>query len=415
MAGTALIMCFAEEDEQPSAYYRIDDATMQQHHSRIAYDPTQATAYNASQAVRDALLLYDAEGSAELPSTVRRVSAELGRSLACEIDRILRLKLYQGVITGITIVPCGHLTATIPIGIAQWKYGLGDRCLLDLCPIRYAPSGFIAGHCARVAADIDRQIAQGARPLRLLTMSDPEGWYDDRRETGPRGLSTAKYELDTIEKLFPSDSTEYHSGSRATLKALKAGLQNAKGPPTHLLISAHGEGSISTRGSTGIILAKEADPEDGRNESSNESGDVLAASQIPLAIDCDLRCVFLSACSTAAFHFPAPDEILTVPSALIVSGAAAVVGSIWPVDDFVSSMFSTKFFEFSVRGDHNPAVALRNTQNWMRTLRKPNLSDMNPLLATHWTTWGKKRDQSWASRYPLQDPIYWAGWILLGA
>jgi CHAT domain-containing protein len=107
-------------------------------------------------------------------------------------------------------------------------------------------------------------------------------------------------------------------------------------------------------------------------------------------LDADL--VTLSGCRSMTGHdYPERGEYLGFPQALFAVGARAVVASLWEVDDEAASLLMRRFYESLVTDRRSAAVALREARLWLR----------------------EYTDERGAR--PFEHPIYWSGFILLGA
>ena len=107
-------------------------------------------------------------------------------------------------------------------------------------------------------------------------------------------------------------------------------------------------------------------------------------------LDADL--VTLSGCRSMTGHdYPERGEYLGLPQALFAVGARAVVASLWEVDDEAAALLMRRFYENLARDPRSPAAALREARLWLR---------------------GFTDEQGGR---PFEHPIYWSGFILLGA
>jgi CHAT domain-containing protein/tetratricopeptide (TPR) repeat protein len=74
----------------------------------------------------------------------------------------------------------------------------------------------------------------------------------------------------------------------------------------------------------------------------------------------------LSACETGVIGDKLPDEVLTLASGLLHSGASAVVSSLWAVPDVSTAILMSRFYYLWRSEGLQPAAALRAAQRWMR-------------------------------------------------
>jgi CHAT domain-containing protein len=153
----------------------------------------------------------------------------------------------------------------------------------------------------------------------------------------------------------------------------------------------------------------------------------------------DARLVVLSACQSGQFDIlRAPDEVMGLPAGFLRAGSAAVVATLWPVDDEATALLMARFYEvLRERSDEagTPgalATALRDAQQWLRTLSR---SDRDAYLANRpqlqvalrqvrrggmrrldqikprMRRWWRQR----LSRTPYEHPVDWAAFYLVGA
>lgn len=120
---------------------------------------------------------------------------------------------------------------------------------------------------------------------------------------------------------------------------------------------------------------------------------VLAGSSLTgenIVEDLDLRRVVLvnlAACDSGLVRPEEGTEIDGIARAFLSAGAAAVLGSLWPLDDDAARVFSSALYEHLV-ADGEPSMALRQTQTDCRRGR------YGPVLA---------------------QPRHWAAYVLVGA
>lgn len=79
-----------------------------------------------------------------------------------------------------------------------------------------------------------------------------------------------------------------------------------------------------------------------------------------------VRLAVLSACETQIAGAALPEEVVSLPSALMQAGVPGIVGTLWPVNVDSTSQFVTKFYEFLKNEGEQPAIALQKAQQWMR-------------------------------------------------
>jgi len=76
--------------------------------------------------------------------------------------------------------------------------------------------------------------------------------------------------------------------------------------------------------------------------------------------------VVLSACETGLADELIPGEFFGLAGGLLNSGARAVVGTLWPVDDLPTTLLIGKFYDNLFNGGHEIRQSLRLAQLWLR-------------------------------------------------
>jgi CHAT domain-containing protein/Tfp pilus assembly protein PilF len=183
-------------------------------------------------------------------------------------------------------------------------------------------------------------------------------------EPGLAPLAFAQQEAETIASLF---ETQPLIGDSATESALHS--QAGEAGIVHL--AAHGQFNASNPLFSVIYLAKD-DQEDGRLEVNEIYG-------LDLTNATDL--VVLSACETQVGEISAGDEVVGMTRAFLYAGTPTVIGSLWKVDDEVTTLLMERFYQH-LREGLGKAKALQRAQNEMR------------------------------AQYP--HPYYWAAFVLTG-
>ncbi|MFI5999336.1 CHAT domain-containing protein [Streptomyces sp. NPDC051366] len=78
------------------------------------------------------------------------------------------------------------------------------------------------------------------------------------------------------------------------------------------------------------------------------------------------KLAYLSGCGTAQGGTRLADEAIHVSSAFQASGFAHVIGTLWPIDDYVASSMADGFYSRVDRGMADPAFALQQTARELR-------------------------------------------------
>ena len=79
-----------------------------------------------------------------------------------------------------------------------------------------------------------------------------------------------------------------------------------------------------------------------------------------------LRLAILSACETGIQGLENADEAISLPTGLLQAGVAAIISSLWSVDDRSTRILLTRFYDLWRKEYLEPAEALRQAQFWVR-------------------------------------------------
>lgn len=244
-------------------------------------------------------------------------------------------------------------------------------CLKERYAVSYAPS---AAMYLRVRQLPPR--AATARPA--LAIGDPR-----LAETVGRQLPFARREVESVATLFPSATTlRGAAANELALERLASAGRLREFGVIH--VAAHMV-SPWLHERAALRLAPGGPSEDG----FVELPEILAEWRL----DADL--VTLSGCRSVTGHvFPERGEYLGFPQALFAAGARAVLASTWEVDDEAAALLMHRFYENLTGARAQPmsmAEALREASLWLRDAE----------------------DEHGAR--PFEHPVYWSGFILLGA
>ena len=298
--------------------------------------------------------------------------------------------------TGVTLIVCGPL-GLAPLHAASWLYDGGPSCLADAFDIRFAPSAVAA------AAALRREPREGS--ARLVAVADPHG-----------DLLAAQPEVDEIAALFDRANVEIAVGDRADIAFLRTHAPRA----TYLHLACHAHGGLFDATDAAVTLA---------------SGD-LPAHELTTVAQLDARLVVISACQSALSEIAGlPDEVVSIATALLVSGSAGVIASLWPVDDLATALLMTRLYHEMLRSGRRPPEALRCAQLWLRDLdehEEQRFLQRHPALAaeferrTHSDRGAPgrrsasakppidRRDADAGGDRPYAHPDYWAPFVALG-
>jgi CHAT domain-containing protein/tetratricopeptide (TPR) repeat protein len=152
------------------------------------------------------------------------------------------------------------------------------------------------------------------------------------------------------------------------------------------------------------------------------------------------RLVVLSACETGLHDFADfTEEFVGLPGAFMTIGAAAVLATLWQVDDRATALLIARFYDFHLIDGLSPTAALRRAQLWLRDATRQDLIDYTRLaVAQGWISADQAHQVELAldnvaleavrffhdapprtgvtlgSERPFAHPIYWGGFVLTG-
>ena len=255
------------------------------------------------------------------------LQGDLGRTLGRALRRAI---LAAGVPLGstVTILPNGS-TAILPLALAIDP--ASGHALIDDYAVRLAPS--------LAALKLSRDRAARRNPASLALLLPP----DDA------GLEFAMVEGGLVQAAFHDKPRQawQNVGKEAFLKGA--------GASSYWHLATHGWFDWDDVRASGVVI--------GRDLAMLTLGDLLEAKD-KLGSP---RLVVLSACSTGIAEVGRnPEEFSGLPSGLIMAGAAAVVASLWPVDDLSTTLLMSRFYELHLGQRQKPVDALRHAQLWLK-------------------------------------------------
>lgn len=245
-------------------------------------------------------------------------------------------------------VPTG-LLGLLPLHAARRREQGGWRYAVDDLTFAYAPSARSLAHA--------QQRAETVPADDLFAVDNPDGT-----------LHFSQAEVDAAAGHFASDKTWVARRDRATCSTVESALSQCS--VVHL--SCHGRSYLDDPLHSALGLY-------GR---SWTVADLLALQAQPR-----LRLAFLSACETGMPGTTLPDEAVGWGTGFIQAGAAAVVSTLWSVDEESTARLVARFYENWKGGSDTPADALAEAQRWLRN---------------------EAGDGRWS------HPYYWAGFTLTG-
>ncbi len=278
----------------------------------------------------------------------------------------------------LTVAP-GGLLGLLPLH-AAWREDpatpTGRRYALDEALITYTPS-------ARALLAAGQLAWRIRRPDRILAVNDPD-------------LPSSEPEVRAALGWFGHG--QQLRRNQVTREAVRAALPGYE----VLHFACHGSAQLNDPLASNLEVASNGDL---------TLGDLLE-DRLPNA-----RLAVLSACETAVVSGAALDEVISLPTGLLQAGAAGVVGSLWPVDDAITSALMARFYRLW-RGDGlAPDEALRQAQRWVRdtTIRTKQVA----FPDIDWTGHGSQSSED--LKHPLLagarihgHPTDWAAFLYVG-
>jgi CHAT domain-containing protein/tetratricopeptide (TPR) repeat protein len=279
--------------------------------------------------------------------------------------------------------------------------------ILDRFAVSYAPSAYLWSLLQRRVADRP-DIADS-----LLAVVDPLG-----------DLNYGRAEGDMIASLFPAERAkrlvgEAGSGTR---------LAEAAGEAKYLHLCCHGYYTTDGGNYAGILLA--SDPVTRSSEALMAAferrpalkdfflaGERWIVSRLNLT---QCRLVTLSACDSGRVEVQSPDEFYGLPAAFLRAGAAAVVATLWRVDDVGGMLLAQRFYKGLVKDSQSPAQALRAAQLWLRAATNQELYEVydgfrsRESQAPELEREMRRHALADPQARPYADPYYWAGYVVIG-
>jgi CHAT domain-containing protein len=210
----------------------------------------------------------------------------------------------------------------------------GQAYLMQGRSIRYLPSALMLS-LAKPAG-----ITSGGDVKRMLILGNPD--------LGNRELDlpSAQEEAQSLQSMF-KDSSELFVRRAATETLLKDRIKEF----SHIHVASHGEFFSANPLASRLRLAK-----DGRND-----GELTVSEVYELSINAEL--VMLSACETGLGKVSNGDDVIGLMRGFLYSGAKAVIGTLWEVDDEATSEISQRFYSNLRKGLGN-AKSLAEAQEF---------------------------------------------------
>ncbi len=286
----------------------------------------------------------------------------------------------------ITVIPAG-LVALLPLH-AAWETDssctTGRHYACDDVAIAYAPNArYLLGSGEKREAE--------SSP-RITAVHSPAG----SRQTA---LPLSELEIQSAVASFISNRVL--AGASATREKVLQEMQAS----TVVHISCHGSANLVDPLESGLMLA---------DDERLTLRDILRV-RFP-----KLETVVLSACETGVSGMTLPDEVVSLSTGLLQTGASGVVSTLWPVQALSTAILVDRFYHLW-RREGVPAVeALRSAQGWLRdsktselvdyyerVLAEPDNFDTPKDVATGYLEKLAPLSASVADRRPFAAPFYW--------
>jgi hypothetical protein len=142
------------------------------------------------------------------------------------------------------------------------------------------------------------------------------------------------------------------------------------------------------------------------------AGERLTAREVLNGWQLSAKLVTLSACETGISQILRGDEPMGLVRAFLSAGAQAVLVTQWPVDDLATFLLMGRFYTL-VRGEETAALGtmLHQAQSWLKQITQ---AEIETILHQSAIAPPPELAQLPATATPYADPVYWAGFILIG-
>ena len=230
----------------------------------------------------------------------------------------------------VILIPTGYLSF-LPLQSA-WTtdetHSTGRRYALDDIHFTYVPN-------AR-SLTAARTIAHRLQPDSILAIDNPR-----------KDLLNSEREINAAVSEFQDHTILQHN--QATIEAVKSQLPNT----TIAHFSCHGTANLTEPLNSGLLMS----------DGLLTLKDIFA---LNLTETGGLRLAILSACGTGLQGIENADEAISLPTGLLQAGVAAVISSLWSVDDRSTMILLTRFYDLWRTEGLEISQALRQAQQWVR-------------------------------------------------
>ena len=245
-------------------------------------------------------------------------------------ERIQALKLKS--VERVIIMPHSGL-GSLPLH-AAWRYENNQvRTFLHDYAVVYAPSGNVFGVSQDRAAKFNKGFEKS-----LLSVVNPT---EDLHFATAEGEAVSSYFLNSKQTCLVEK------------QATKSSVLDSISECTFLHFACHGAYDWTDVMRSELLLA---------NDTSLTLSDILKDRLLK-----NNRLVVLSACETGITKIRrTPDEYLGFSSAFLQAGAAAVVSTLWAVNDVATMLLMERFYKLHLQDELSPGDALQQAQLWLR-------------------------------------------------
>ncbi|MBE9112124.1 CHAT domain-containing protein, partial [Nodosilinea sp. LEGE 07298] len=231
--------------------------------------------------------------------------------------------------TTVTLIPT-ELLSLLPLHAVRDPQT--RRYALDHLSITYAPNA--------QSLTAARAIADRVQADSILAVDNPRN-----------DLPASAQEVQAVISTF----LEYTvlSNDKATVDQVRSQLLNA----TTAHFSCHGIANLDEPLASGLFMS----------DGLLTLKDIFALNLVDTARGNEgLRLAVLSSCETGMIGTENADEAISLPTGLLQAGVAAVIASLWAVDDRSTMLLLTKFYDLWRKDGLPPDQALRQAQIWLR-------------------------------------------------
>ena len=355
----------------------------------------------------------------DLPNSLTEIAHRLDLdTLIAKLDNITELiiipHLYLHQIP-FAALPLNPLLGGVPEGRGGLHATAGSQLLLgDRFTIRYAPSCQILKYCTDRPAIVSPQYG---------TIEDADGT-----------LPGAGFEGHQIAELYQIP-TEYRL--RGKTQASIQNYQQLLTQVNNIHSSHHASFNLSNPLESHLKLA----------DGVVSLGDLLT-NRYP-----HLNEVFLSCCETNLGTTNFTDDLLTLATAFLCSGARSIISTLWMVDDLATCIFSVLYYRLR-RDGRDRSTAIQQAQFQLRNLHKEQIKPFQSEFKNYYNALKAKKERlevcalsnedlpqsidlnreeieqilegttffrmslrsllNGKEEYPFADPYYWAGFICQG-